>query len=74
MNLHPDSAADLIPIGKLLVFIGVPPVRNGMMLPTYPVDECADRLALVRFPKLLFMCEFPLAISGNTIRKPCHGD
>ncbi len=45
-----------------------------MILPMYRVDECVDTLALVRFQEFLFKCELPLAISGNTIRKPCHGD
>jgi len=74
MYPRPNGAADLGPIGNLLAFIGVPSVGNEMILPMYRVDECVDTLALVRFQEFLFKCELPLAISGNTIRKPCHGD
>ena len=74
MHACPESAANLGPIGKFLVFIGVPSNRNGMIVPMYLVDECVDTLALVRFQQHLIMCEFPLAISNNTISKPRHAD
>jgi hypothetical protein len=48
MHPHPNSGADLGPIGNLPAF-GVPSVRNGMIVPMYRVDECVDTLPLVRF-------------------------
>jgi hypothetical protein len=74
MHPHPDSAADLTPIGNLLPFICVPSARDGTIPPMYRADERVDTLALVRFHELSFMCEFRLATSGNAIRKPRHGD
>jgi hypothetical protein len=42
--------------------------------PTCRADKCVDTLPLVRFQQFLLMWKFPLAVSGKTIRKPCHGD
>jgi hypothetical protein len=45
-----------------------------MMPPKCRANNYVDTLPLVRFQELLFMRKSPLAISGNTISKPCHGD